>query len=289
MSGKRPQNLKDLEKIDYKITLWNKRQIREKYSYIHRNDFKDLERGLTILKISRDDFKTSWITAEEISALLVEVFSISATSLTIKRAFAKAGGANKAKKPTISKNHNGAIFYKLSQTGEAHLDSILGKGLLQVLYLEPNSYREAREGLQNLVHKLKGKELKISDPYYGISTLDALEEIVRGKKRIKFLSYQTNESALKFKRELNYLQKHYPKTIEMRIYPKNELHDRYILADDSFVIIGHGIKDLGNKESLVLVVDDRFGRDTRKELEKAFWRRWQDKTCITLCLAQQKN
>jgi hypothetical protein len=54
------------------------------------------------------------------------------------------------------------------------------------------------------------------------------------------------------------------------------------LSDNAFIIIGQGIKDLGNKESLILVVDDRFGKDTRKALERSFLDRWQDKNTIIL-------
>lgn len=288
MSGKKFQkhlSQKDpnLEKIiEHQIILWGKPKIKEKYAWVCRGDFKDLERGLSILKISQDEFRVPWMIAEEIASLLVDVFSLSATSVAIKRAFAKAGGSNKNKKPVITKKSENIIFYKLSQPGENYLKSVLGRGLLRVLYLEPNSHNIANQELRDLVVKLKGKELKISDPYYGLNTLNILEEIVRAKKKVKFISYQSNESSLKFKRELSYLQKNYPKMIEMRIYPKNELHDRYIIANDSFVIIGHGIKDLGNKESLVLVIDDRFGKDVRKELEVAFWKRWQDQSCIIL-------
>ena len=283
MSGKSTNNITDLEKIiSHQIVFWDKPKIREKYSFIQRSDLKDLERGLIVLKISKEVFGMPWMTGEEISALLIEVFSMRATPVGIKRAFAKAGGAQKTKKPVITKRSGNIIFYKLSQSGENHLNLILGKGLLHVLYLEPKSHIDASQELGELVAKLKGKELRISDPYYGLNTLNILEEIVRGKKKVKFISHQTNESAIKFIRELKYLQRHYPKMIEMRVYPRNELHDRYIIADDSLVIVGHGIKDLGNKESLILVIDDRLGQDVRKELERAFWKRWQDQSCTIL-------
>lgn len=283
MSGKSALYIKNLEKvIDHQVSLWQEKQIHKKHSYVCRPDFKDLERGLSILKIEKEEFGMPWTTAEEISALLIEVFDLSSTPLTIKRAFAKAGGSNKINKPIIPKKSNNLIFYKISQPGEVYMNSILGKGSLQVMYFKPNSHKEVYESLSSLVKNLKGKEFKISDPYYGVNTLNILEEFARSNKKVKFLSHHTNEPLLKFKREFNYLQKHYSKKIEIHIFPKDELHDRYILADDAFVIIGHGIKDLGNKESLVLVIDDSIGRGVRKELEKAFWRRWQDNTCTIL-------
>jgi len=283
MSNKIIRNQQNLDKvIKRQITLWDRPKIKEKYSYIYRDDFNDLERGIIILRISKQEFNMPWITAEEISSLLVDVFNLSSTPIGIKRAFAKAGGAKRTKKPIISKRINGLILYKLSQPGEILIDGLLGKGFLKVLYLGPNSHREAHQKLYDLVRKLKGKELNISDPYYGIDVLNVIEEIVRAGKKVKFLSHHTDEQAIKFSRELEYLRKHYPNKIEVRVYPKRELHDRYILADDSFVIVGHGIKDIGNKESLVLVVDDRFGKDARKELKRAFWNRWTDRGCSIL-------
>jgi len=283
MSNRIIRKKENLDKvITHQITLWNKSRIKEKYSYTHRDDFKDLERGLVILKISQEEFKVPWITAEEISSLLVEVFNLSSTPLGIKRAFAKAGGAKRTKKPVIPKKVDGLVLYKLSQPGESLINTLLGKGFLKVLYLGPNSHREAHQKLYDLIRSLKGKELCVSDPYYGVDTLNVIEEIVRAGKKVKFLSHYTNEKAIKFSRELGYLQKHYQNKIEVRIYPKKELHDRYILADDSFVVVGHGIKDIGTKESLILVVDDRFGKDARKELMRAFGDRWIDKSCSIL-------
>jgi hypothetical protein len=283
MSGESNFDTGTLENIiEKEISTWTQYRVCEKYPFVQRKDFKDLERGLALLKISKEEFGVPWVTAEEINSLIVEVFNLPSDPLAIKRAFARAGGSNKTHKPVISKKINNVIFYKLSHPGEELLNSIIGKGLLQILYLRPHSHFDAYETISELVKKLKGKELKISDPYYGINTLNVLEEIVRTGKNVKFLSNQTSENPLKFNKELNYLRKHYPKKIECKIYPKKELHDRYILAEDSFVVIGQGIKDLGNKESLVLVLDDRFGKDTRKELEKAFWGRWQDNTCAIL-------
>ncbi len=259
-----------------KITTWKKAKLAQKYPRVQDSGFKDLEHGLSILKISKEEYNEPWVSAEEISSLLVEVFDLPATSIGITRAFAKAGGKNKSGKPILSKKENSNVFYKLSYPGENFINSVWNKGTLNVLYLKPNTHSDAHESLKDLIFKLKGKELNIIDPYYGVNSFKVIEEMLRAKKSVKFLSYQTNENSAALKREVAYLKRHYGNNIEFRIYPKKELHDRYILSANSVIIVGQGIKDLGNKESLIIVVDDKFGKDIRKILEKSFWERWKD-------------
>jgi hypothetical protein len=276
------ENNSTIKKEEDLIEKWRRVNMEKKYSQVQREDFRDLERGLWILRISKNDFNEPYLTAQQISSIVVDVFNLHCNSITLTRAFAKAGGKNKVKKPIISKKEGDEIFYKIANPGEKHLDSLEGRGLLKIIYLEPKSHRDSMGKFKDLVGRLKGKELKICDPYYGVNTLDVLEEIIRAGYKIKFLSHTTNEKASKFNREYSYFKKQYSNKIEFRIYQKKELHDRYILSDNAFIIIGQGIKDLGNKESLILVVDDRFGKDTRKALERSFLDRWQDKNTIIL-------
>ncbi len=274
---------KDINGETQIIKLWKKAAIEKKYSQVQRDGFKDLERGLWVLKISKEKFKKPYLTAAQINLIITEVFDLPSRQISLTRAFARAGGPKRTKKLVIVKKDTANIFYyKITKPGEEYLDSLEGRGLLKILYLKPDSHRDSRRKLEDLVSKLKGKELKICDPYYGLNTLGVLEEIVRSGHRVKFLSHKTNENVTKFNKELTYLKKHYPKKIELRIYPKKELHDRYILCDDAFLIVGQGIKDLGNKESLVVVIEDRFGKETRKLLEKTFFERWNHKDVIIL-------
>jgi hypothetical protein len=67
-------------------------------------------------------------------------------------------------------------------------------------------------------------------------------------------------------------------TVELRRSSGKDLHDRYIIARGHFFIIGHGIKDLGNKESLIVAVEDKYGRDIRLTIAKNFNARWKSAT-----------
>lgn len=254
------------------LISWSKR----KSEFTMDSNFGSLERGLFVLRLSDEEFGHSYLTVGEINQILTEVFRILSEPLSLTRAFARAGGLDKSKKQIIPKKENNQTFYAISNPGKEHLDRLKGSGLIKLLYLEPNSHSESSEELGTLIKQLKGKELKICDPYFGVNTFRILEEIIRGGHKVKFLTYKTNENLTTLKTESAYLKKHYPGKIEIRIYHKNELHDRYILSDDAILIVGQGIKDLGNKESLALLIKDKFGKEIRKTLQKTFFIRWDN-------------
>ena len=55
----------------------------------------------------------------------------------------------------------------------------------------------------------------------------------------------------------------------------DRLHDRYILSADSLLIIGPGIKDLGGRESLVLLMNNSVAEDIVTTLRQSFELRWR--------------
>ncbi len=58
------------------------------------------------------------------------------------------------------------------------------------------------------------------------------------------------------------------------MFSGNNLHDRYVIVKDRFFIIGYGIKDLGSKELLIVVVKDRYRKDIRENNTSVFNQRW---------------
>ena len=62
---------------------------------------------------------------------------------------------------------------------------------------------------------------------------------------------------------------------EFKAYPSpHELHDRYLLFDKEVWFVGHGIKNLGEKESFVVILQEPFGKDIRNTLVESFEARW---------------
>ncbi|MDE2217136.1 MAG: hypothetical protein KGJ87_08275, partial [Planctomycetota bacterium] len=60
-----------------------------------------------------------------------------------------------------------------------------------------------------------------------------------------------------------------------------ELHDRYIIAKNALVVIGHGIKDLASKESFIIFLPEKLVTGFLPKLKKIFDERWKKSTKLT--------
>ena len=233
---------------------------------VHEFAERPLEAGLWCLYISKQNLRVDYLSFERIEMILREFLDISITAKQLKKAFAPAGRK-------LIKNGNGE--YKISGIGEIYLRSLKKDEPLNVVYINPDKPRTAKKSLENLVKSIPKDILLICDPYYGLKTLEVLETFAKYHKEIKFLTCKTGggEKAATLGRALADFKKEY-KRVEIRLVTSNDLHDRYIITKDRFFIIGHGIKNLGNKESLIVVVEDRYGKDIRKTITSVFQKRW---------------
>jgi hypothetical protein len=139
-----------------------------------------------------------------------------------------------------------------------------------------DSWTDPNKHFPKVIQLLKG-DLYIVDPFYGDGTFYVLEKFGKSRK-IKFLSCKlgSEEQGITTKFELNLkrFRKEF-KNIEMRKYDKSyELHDRYIIADNALVIVGHGIKDLADKESFVVFLPKPLVAKFLPVLKKGFEGRW---------------
>jgi len=231
--------------------------------------------GLWCLYVSKHSFSVDYLTYADIENILREYLDIPMTTAKLKKSFAPAFGTK------IIQGKSG-VGCKISTAGETHLKGLRKEGLLNVVYVDPSRPREARQNLEGLVKSITKDELFICDPFYGSNTLDVLEEFVRHHKKINFLTAKPggNEKAATLAGAVTAFKKQYGSKVEMRLASTGDFHDRYIIAKDCFLIIGHGIKDLGGKESLIVVVRDQVGKDIRKTLLANFRARWASATAL---------
>jgi hypothetical protein len=233
---------------------------------IHEFVDNPLEAGLWCLYVSKDEFGIDYLANEDIENILQEYLDIPITGLAIARAFARAG------KKII--RHSGGC--KISSLGENYLKGLKKNEPLNVVYVNPSKPRTAKKDLESLIKSIPKDELLICDPYYGLGTLEVLEVFAKHHKSIKFLTTRIGggEKQSALSTAVADFNKEHGKKVELRLTASKELHDRYILGKNCFLIVGHGIKDLGRKESLIVVVEDRYGKDIRKTITKNFFSRW---------------
>jgi hypothetical protein len=241
---------------------------------IHEFVGRPLEAGLWCLYVSKEDCGVDYQTPEELENILQEFLDIPISALSITRAFARAG-----KKLIRSPQRGG---FKISNPGEVYLKGLKKNEPLNVVYINPSKPRTAKKDLESLIKSIPKGELLICDPYYGLRTLEVLEVFAKYHKRIKFLTARVGggEKQATLSHAVSDFKKEYGNRVELRVASSKDLHDRYIVGSNHILIVGHGIKDLGSKESLIVVVEDRYGRDIRKIITTNFNARWTSAAAI---------
>jgi hypothetical protein len=68
--------------------------------------------------------------------------------------------------------------------------------------------------------------------------------------------------------------------IELRNYPHKDIHDRYIISSEFLAILGYSIKDLGNKESFIILLNKKASKNIVEALNENFDRRWKQSEII---------
>lgn len=236
---------------------------------------KPLEAGLWCLYVSKDEFGVDYLTYADIQNILQEFLDIPTQIERLQKTFAPAVGKKLIKNPS-------GEGCKISNLGEGYLKSLKKDEPLNIVYVNPNKPRTARRTLEALVRSIPKDEIRICDPYYGVRTLEVLEVFAKYHKKIKFLTARMGhgEKQATLTRAIADFKKEHGSKIEIKVVSANDLHDRYVISKDQFLIIGHGIKDLGGKESLIVAVQDRYGKDIRKTITASFDARWAKGTIL---------
>jgi hypothetical protein len=141
-----------------------------------------------------------------------------------------------------------------------------------VFCIEAGKPRTAHLGLAELFKDVTG-EIRICDPYYGIGTLLRLDSL-KHCSPIKFLSKQCDKSeAQLLPRALKEWQRQHG-DVEFRENVGTDLHDRFILSDSELILLGHGLKDVGNKDSFVVRIPSSLAGDMLKSVRNSFDAKW---------------
>ncbi len=232
-----------------------------------------LDMSLWILWVAKEELGVRRLTAKQIAALIREKeVSINARSVT--NSLSRSGVRVHIHK------EQGSVHYEIMKSGKDHLVSKTTKGSIEAFYFEPGKRFTTKRLLSEDILGLLKSDLRIVDPYCGRRTLDILSDFTDWN--VKFLTrvdHLKGKKKDRFFRELDDFKSEHPR-IEFRDYPYRDIHDRYVLATERLVVLGHSIKDLGAKESFAIVLDNSANRNIFEALAEAFERRWKKAKCL---------
>ena len=230
---------------------------------------KPLEMGLWVLWVAKDDLGVRKLSSDEVSSVIIEILETSVDSLSITRAFSRAG------KKIHPHKENNIVKYEIMREGKDHLKRVANLDLDNIIYFEPGKkYTSKRQLINTVLTELVG-DLKIVDPYCSERTIDVLSNIkCNNIKIITKTAYLSSSQRDNLKRTL---KDYYDEgnNLEIREYPNDDLHDRYIISEQNLILLGHSIKDLGAKESFALVLSKEYSKNICESLLELFNRRWK--------------
>lgn len=228
--------------------------------------------SLAALHIAKNKCNVDELSAEHITACL-EAAGVAVKQLSIARAMASAVGFVSSRK-----DDGGEVFYKIMTKGHREVEAVLGGSHMAVVRVEGNQPRTARLKLAEMLSSIKGT-VRICDPYYGVRTLDTLDLIPRSSE-ILFLTMRSSEPERQLKGAFQDFKRERPR-VEFRLAAKTAtLHDRYLVTPDALLILGHGFKDLGGKESFIVSITKDISPDLIRDTISSFDSKWKDGTSM---------
>ncbi len=152
-------------------------------------------------------------------------------------------------------------------------------GGITAFYVEAGKPRMAHLELSKTFEHING-EVLICDPYYGTGSLLRLDSL-RNSGPIRFLTHEADSRERSFiGRTLKEFALERPH-VEFRQTSARDLHDRYILTNEEIVILGHGLKDIGSKESFIIRLTKPICADLMRILRSSFEEKWKRAVPLT--------
>ncbi len=147
-----------------------------------------------------------------------------------------------------------------------------------VFFVEAGTPRTAYLRLHGVFRQLSG-EICICDPYYGMRSLLQLDSLQHCSP-IRFLTKDPggNEKPTLSKALQDWKRQH--GGIEFRRHVGGDLHDRFVLAHDELILLGHGLKDVGSKDSFIVRLAGELAADLIKDVRNSFDAKWKSATLI---------
>src|ERR1051326_7939861 len=123
------------------------------------------QKALAALLIAEDEYQTPWLDAGGISVALRGA-GVAVGPSQIGPALSRPNNL------VARRTTNSVTQYSLMTAGRRIVEPVLSRTALSVMYVEAGTPRTARKQLAALLAPLTG-DVRISDPYYGLRTLDS--------------------------------------------------------------------------------------------------------------------
>jgi len=251
------------------------KEISSKFEKLDTSDFPNfyalsnpLEKGLWVLWVAKEKLDIKRLTAEQIASIIRDIKEISIDARSITNSFCRA------KDKIHTYKENGETYFDIMKPGKDYLLSLVKEGYVEIFYFEPGKpYSNKRILSKDILNTLKG-ELKIVDPYCDVRTLDIVKEVKNVKLRFLVRTENLHDKKARFMQQLRDFKIEYPH-IELRDYLHDDIHDRYIISSEDLILLGHSIKDLGNKESFAISLNKNAFKNLIEAINENFDRRWK--------------
>jgi hypothetical protein len=138
-----------------------------------------------------------------------------------------------------------------------------------VVFVKAGTPWTAHQNLQIIFSELDG-DIRICDPYFGTASLHKLELLTHCRS-IRFLTKQPDKSIAS---ELRDFISEYPQ-LEVRKARAPDLHDRFVLTSDELILLGHGLKDVGGKDSFIVRLGKQHAGDLITTMAQSFDEKWK--------------
>ena len=143
----------------------------------------------------------------------------------------------------------------------------------KIWYVTAGSTYQAHGAVADIFRSLSG-EARVCDSYYGTGSLARLAEL-SGCSSVLFLTKTPDAKEKTFlSKRIQEFAESYP-NIEFRENSGRDLHDRFVLTDSEFIILGQGLKDIGAKDSFIVRIQRDIALDTIESIRQNFDSRWR--------------
>ena len=148
------------------------------------------------------------------------------------------------------------------------------RGPINLFYISGEKPYSDYRTVENILEEVTGNVL-ICDPYFGKNTLDLIKRLPN-KCKVRFLLEKNQDVS---EDDLKRYKQERP-SFQFKLARPKGMHDRYIVDKRGLMILGHGLRDIGNKESFVVFLERSLIPTIIDDISISFENRWKSATSI---------